>query len=115
MSFTPEFWLILGLTLILGWVLGLMSRSGGGRWKRELAAEREAHAATRRDYEARLAEADRRAAEHDRRIAEYERTRPATAYREEPAGSRIDNLDLRPGERVEIDADGNRVIRPIRP
>jgi hypothetical protein len=116
-SFTPEFWLILGLTLVLGWVLGLMSRSGGGRWKRELAAEREAHAATRREYDARIAEADRRAAEHDRRIAEYERTRPATAYRDEVPvrESRIDNLDLRPGERVEIDADGNRVIRPIRP
>lgn len=119
MSFTPEFWLILGLTLVLGWVLGLMSRSGGGRWRRELAAEREAHAATKRDYEARIAEADRRAAEHDRRIAEYERARPATAYRDEEElprrESRIDNLDLRPGERVEIDADGNRVIRPIRP
>ena len=115
-SFTPEFWLILGLTLVLGWVLGLMSRSGGGRWKRELAAEREAHAASKRDYEARLAEADRRAAEHERRIADYERSR--TAYRDETdlprRESRIDNLDLRPGERVEIDADGNRVIRPIR-
>ncbi|HEU4969910.1 hypothetical protein [Sphingomonas sp.] len=113
MSFTPEFWLILGLTLVLGWVLGLMSRSGGARWKRELAAERDAHAATRREYEARIAEADKRAAEHDRRIAEYERAR--TAYRDEPAGSRIDNLDLRPGEHVEVDADGNRVVRPIRP
>jgi hypothetical protein len=114
-SFTPEFWLILGLTLVLGWVLGLMSRSGGGRWKRELAAEREAHAAAKRDYEARLAEADKRAAEHDRRIAEYERAR--TAYRDEPVvrESKIDNLDLRPGERIEVDADGNRVIRPIRP
>jgi hypothetical protein len=105
-SFTPEFWLILGLTLVLGWVLGLMSRSGGSRWKRELAAERDAHAATRREYDARLAE-------QDRRIAEYERAR--TAYRDEPAGSRIDNLDLRPGEHVEVDADGNRVVRPSRP
>lgn len=106
MSFTPEFWLILGLTLVLGWVLGLMSRSGSGRWKRELAAEREAHAAAKRDYEARLAEADKR-------ITEYERAR--SVYRDEPAGSRIENLDLRPGERVELDADGNRVVRPIQP
>lgn len=75
-SFTPEFWLILGLTLALGWVLGLMSRSGGARWKRELAAEREAHAATRRDYEA--------------RIAALERGRPA-----DDRGRAIDNLDLR--------------------
>jgi hypothetical protein len=105
--------LILGLTLILGWVLGLMSRSGGGRYKRELAAERDAHAATKRDYEARIAEHDRRAAEHERRIADYERARPATAYRDGDP-----RPDLRgepgPGERVEIDANGNRVIRPIR-
>jgi hypothetical protein len=109
MSFTPEFWLILGLTLVLGWVLGLMSRSGGGRWKRELAAEREAHAASKREYDARLAEADRRAAEYDRRIADYERARPAPVRE-----SRIESLDLRPDEHVEVDAHGNRVIRPNR-
>jgi hypothetical protein len=106
--------MILGLTLVLGWVLGLMSRSGGGRWKRELATERDAHAATKRDYDARIAEADKRAAEHERRIAEYERARPAAVVRDDAAGSRIDNLDLRPDERIEIDADGNRVIRRIR-
>ena len=90
-DFTPAFWLILGLTLVLGWVLGLMSRSGGGRWRRELAAEREAHARTKRDYEARIAELERHRAT----------AAPATA-------------ELRPGERVEIDENGNRVIRPIR-
>ena len=115
MSFTPEFWMILGLTLVLGWVLGLMSRSGGGRWKRELAAERDAHAATKREYEARIAE-------HDKRIAEYERARPAPVYRDERvvgdtrADLRNPDLghDVGPGERVEVDANGNRVIRPIR-
>ena len=94
-SFTPEFWLILGLTLVLGWVLGLMSRSGGKRWKRELAEERRAHEMARKDYEARLAAADAR-------IAELERSRPATAYREDVdtredlrrRDSAIDNLDL---------------------
>lgn len=105
MSFTPEFWMILGLTLVLGWVLGLMSRSGGGRWKRELAVEREAHAASKRDYEARIAE-------HDRRIAEYERARPAA--RETSVVRDGDRGEPGPGERVEIDANGNRVIRPIR-
>ena len=94
-SFTPEFWLILGLTLVLGWVLGLMSRSGGGRWKRELRTEREAHAAALRERDERLREADAR-------IAELERTRPATAYRDDldtredlrRRDSAIDNLDL---------------------
>ncbi|MBA2918177.1 hypothetical protein GON01_04230 [Sphingomonas sp. MAH-20] len=84
MSFTPEFWLILGLTLVLGWVLGLMSRSGGGRWKRELAAEREAHATYRRDAEARIGELERENARY--RADLPPRDRPASA---------IDNLDLR--------------------
>jgi hypothetical protein len=106
-DFTPAFWLILGLVLVLGWVLGLMSRSGGSRWKRELAAEREAHAVTRRDYEARIAD-------HDKRIAEYERARPATAYRDEAVVHDVRQGDPGPGERVEIDANGNRVVRPIR-
>lgn len=78
-TFTPTQWIILLLVLVLGWVLGLMSRSGGGRWKRELAAERELHAATRRDYEARIAELER------------ERARDLPPERR----SAIDNLDLR--------------------
>ena len=75
-TFTPTQWIILLLVLVLGWILGLMSRSGGGKWKRELAAERELHAESRRSYEA--------------RIAELERGRPV-----EDRGGAIDNLDLR--------------------
>ena len=81
-SFTPEFWLILGLTLVLGWVLGLMSRSGGAKWKRELADERRANEAWRKDAEARIAELER---ERDAYKAEAIRDR----------GGAIDNLDLR--------------------
>ncbi|HYZ48720.1 MAG TPA: hypothetical protein VE567_07490 [Sphingomonas sp.] len=96
-DFTPQFWLILGLTLVLGWVLGLMSRSGGGRWRRELAEERRAHEAYRRDAEA--------------RIAELERTRGAAVN---PDYVPATSAELRPGERIEVDEHGNRVIRPIR-
>ena len=43
---------ILALVLVAGWLLGLMSRSGGGRWKRAYEDERTAHAKLRRDYDA---------------------------------------------------------------
>ena len=85
-TFTPSEWVILFLVLVLGWVLGLMSRSGGRRWKRELAAERDAHAATRRDYDARIAELER-----DRAAV-----RRDTVVTERRDGT-IDNLDLRAG------------------
>ncbi|MBA3896852.1 MAG: hypothetical protein H0X36_06905 [Sphingomonadaceae bacterium] len=54
-AFTTNQWVIVALVLVAGWLLGLMSRSGGGRWRREYEAEREAHLALRRDYEAHLA------------------------------------------------------------
>ncbi|WCT72155.1 hypothetical protein PQ455_10920 [Sphingomonas naphthae] len=46
-AFTTNQWAILFLVLVLGWVLGLASRSGGARWKRALAAEREERAIER--------------------------------------------------------------------
>ena len=84
-SFTFTEWVILGLVLVLGWLLGLMSRSGGARYRRELEAERRAHEIYRRDSEA--------------RYAELERSRPAVVHRDgDPVPNRsssIDNLDLR--------------------
>jgi hypothetical protein len=127
-SFTPNEWVILALVLLLGWVLGLMSRSGGRRWRRDLAAEREAHAATRRDYDARLAEAERRhdTVRHDtalrdngpRDTIDRDTVHRDTVHRDTVVNrdrAATDAADLRPGERIEIDADGNRVIRPVRP
>ena len=58
MSFTINEWVILLLVFVLGWLLGMLSRSGGKRWRRELEEERAEHAAYRRDVEARLAERD---------------------------------------------------------
>ena len=112
---SPAFWLILGLTLVLGWVLGLMSRSGGKRWKRELARERDEHKAAIRNRDAQI---DALKA----RTAEMERARPATAHRDADdradlhhRDSRIDDLGLRSrgdsGHRDEYD-DGRTVIRP---
>ncbi len=51
MDFTTNEWAVLGLVLIAGWLLGMMSRSGGGRWKTDYERERDAHAALRRDYD----------------------------------------------------------------
>lgn len=138
MEFTPAIWIILGLTLVLGWVLGLMSRSGGKKWKLELERERKEHQAAIRNRDAQL---DALKA----RTAELERSRPATAYRtdedvrdsradlrNEHHDSAIDNLDLTRGRahdhgpdgrlgarsdggyREDYD-DGRTVIRPSRP
>lgn len=74
---TPTQFAALVLALVAGWLLGLASHPGGRKWKERYAAERDAHAAARRDADARLAEArnhvDTRATERDARIAELER------------------------------------------
>lgn len=53
-NFTGNGWMILGLTLVIGWLLGLLSRSGGGKWKAAYNRERDAHLALRKDYDAHL-------------------------------------------------------------
>lgn len=67
----------LAVALVAGWLFGLASHPGGRRWKQRYAEERDAHAATRRDYDARLAETGRgdttRLAEANTRITELER------------------------------------------
>ncbi len=72
---TPTQFAVLGLVLIAGWLLGLASHSGGRKWKERYAAEREAHAAARRDADARVAEVENRHAERER---ERERIAAAT-------------------------------------
>jgi hypothetical protein len=107
MEFTAATWMILGLTLVLGWLLGIMSRSGGGRWKRELKTERERHALELKERDARLKAADAR-------IAELERAHPAPVHRDHDdradlrhRDSSIDNLDLtrRGGDTYATDRD----------
>ncbi len=70
MDFTTNQWAILALVLVLGWLLGLLSRSGGGRWRHAYEEERDRHAALRTEHEARVAAANKR-------IAELERHEPA--------------------------------------
>lgn len=76
---TTTFALILVLVLIGGWLLGLASSSGGRKWKDRYLAERDAHAAYRRDADTRVAAADARTAELEREHARLARTAPVTA------------------------------------
>lgn len=62
---------ILGLVLVAGWLLGLASSTGGKKWKARYLAERDAHAAYRRDADARVTDAERRHAELDREHTAY--------------------------------------------
>lgn len=57
-EFTTNQWAILALVLVLGWLLGLLSASSGGRWRRDREL--------RRADEVRLREADARMAEAER-------------------------------------------------
>jgi predicted flap endonuclease-1-like 5' DNA nuclease len=66
MEFTTNQWIIVGLVLVLGWLLGLASRPGSKRWKRAYHNERDAHAAYHRDTEERIRAANERIAELDR-------------------------------------------------
>lgn len=74
MGFTANQWAILALVLILGWLLGLLSRSGGARWRRAYEEERDA----RKADDARLAAARERIAELERQLAGHSVT-PGTA------------------------------------
>jgi hypothetical protein len=113
--------MILGLTLVLGWVLGLMSRSGGKKWKLELERERKVHQAAIRNRDTQIDALKTR-------TVELERARPVAHVDDRTdvhhRDSAIDNLDLtrrserdRPrdaGYREDLD-DGRTVIRPSRP
>ena len=88
-EFTTNQWAILFLVLVLGWLLGLLSRSGGKKWKRAYEAERDARADEQAELEAARV-----------RVAELEAARPAVATTvvEEPVVAapvtRAETLDL---------------------
>ncbi len=72
-TFTIDQWVILFLVLLLGWLLGLVSRSGGAKWRRAYEAERDARAEEQRQHAADLELANERVAE-----LEKARSGPAT-------------------------------------
>jgi predicted flap endonuclease-1-like 5' DNA nuclease len=64
-EFTTNQWIIIGLVLVLGWLLGLASRSGGSKWKRAYQQERDDYVAYRAENEARIKASNERIAELD--------------------------------------------------
>ena len=70
MTFSFDQLVLYLLVLILGWLLGLLSRSGGAKWRRQYEAERDRRIALEK------AHVDRDAAARTR-IAELERHEPA--------------------------------------
>ena len=82
-EFTTSQWAVLFLVLVLGWLLGLLSRSGGKKWKRAYEAERDARADEQAELEAARA-----------RVAELEDGGPATIVAPEPVVTTPDTLDL---------------------
>lgn len=71
-AFTTNQWAIIGLVLVLGWLLGLLSRSGG-KWKRKWQEERDRRVA----LEEANSTHDARIKAANERIAELERHAPA--------------------------------------
>jgi predicted flap endonuclease-1-like 5' DNA nuclease len=64
MGFTANQWAILALVLILGWLIGLLSRSGGARWRRAFEEEQ----VLRQRTEASLSAANARIVELERQL-----------------------------------------------
>ena len=93
-GFTANQWAILFLVLVLGWLLGLMSRSGGAKWRRAAADER----VGRERAEAQLATANAR-------IAELERNRPVVATVDTPVSKPADPPVDPHAERAIVDGE----------
>lgn len=113
---TATEWAALALTLLGGWLLGLASHPGGRKWRDRYNAERDAHAAARRDADTRLEAADARLREldgdrgrlgaADARIAEIERERDLQAG--ELARGR-ESLSLAQARIRELERDNDRL------
>ena len=99
-EFTTNQWAILFLVLVLGWLLGLVSRSGGKKWKRAYEAERDARADEQAELEAARA-----------RVGELEAAPPAatTAVVEEPVAA----TPVTTTETLDLTRDDLSLIRGI--
>jgi predicted flap endonuclease-1-like 5' DNA nuclease len=98
-EFTTNQWAILFLVLVLGWLLGLISRSGGKKWKRAYEAERDARADEQAELEAARA-----------RVAELEAARPvATPVVDTPVAA----APVTTAETLDLTRDDLSLIRGI--
>ncbi len=70
---------VLGLVLIAGWLFGLASHPGGGKWRNRYATERDAHAAQVKDTETKLSAARDRITELERENQRLATAQPVAA------------------------------------
>ena len=84
-SFTLTEWVIVGLVLLFGWILGLMSSSGGKKWrarydeeKAARADDRVAHAEALKAEQTRYETLEKSHRDLERNHRELERSRAAT-------------------------------------
>ncbi|TCQ10720.1 hypothetical protein [Sphingomonas sp. PP-CC-3A-396] len=66
---TPTQFAALALVFVAGWLFGLASHPGGKKWKARYLAERDAHAAVKKDGDVRATAAEKRAVEAERENA----------------------------------------------
>jgi predicted flap endonuclease-1-like 5' DNA nuclease len=96
-AFTINQWAILFLVLLLGWLIGLVSRGGGAKWRRAYEAERDARAQEQSEHEEALAAANAR-------IAELDRVTPAVPVAAPSAT--VETLDLTRDDLARIEGVG---------
>lgn len=114
--FTVTQWAILALVFVAGWLLGLASHPGGRKWRERYAAERDAHAAARRDTDAQAAairaDADARVAAAETRHRELERDHARLV-----AAAPVTAATVTPATTVAADPRpvSTRVVRPTVP
>lgn len=94
-SFTTSQWAILFLVLLLGWLLGLISRAGGKKWRLAYEAERDARIEDRREHAAELEAANAH-------IVDLERVRPAAGVAAPASAPTAATLDLRKDDLARI-------------
>ena len=99
LSFTVTQWAIVALIFVAGWLLGLASHSGGRKWRERYAAEREAHAAARKDADARVAAAEARSRDLERDHARVVAAAPVTTSTVTPVRTVAARPAYAPGER----------------
>jgi predicted flap endonuclease-1-like 5' DNA nuclease len=85
-AFTTNQWAILFLVLLLGWLIGLISRGGGAKWRRAYEAERDARGEEQNEHSEALAAANAR-------IAELESNRVVPAAVATPAAAPVSTTE----------------------
>ncbi len=111
---TPTQFAVLGLLLIAGWLFGLASHPGGKKWKARYVAERDAHAAARKDGDIRANAAEKRVAELERENARLLKAAPVAAPVVAPVASstiaptRADVVQTQSSVRPAYAADGTK-------